>query len=303
MHVAPFSIFMTKQKDTIIELKNVSFSYEVAEAQGESQTEEVQTQKKDALSNVTLSIERGSFVAIVGPNGSGKSTLAKNLNALIVPTEGSILVNGLDTKVEDPIAIRRSVGMVFQNPDNQLVSSIVEDDIAFGPENLGVDPAEIKQRVDEALECVSMNEYRKKGPHLLSGGQKQRVAIAGVLAMQTECIVFDEPTAMLDPSGREEIMNIIKKLHEDGKTIILITHFMEEAAMADRIIVMHKGEVYEDATPKQLFTTSSAKKLEEISLTLPFAARLAKDLRENGIDIPQEIYQEKELSEYLCKLK
>ena len=301
-------------KDSIIEIKNISFSYEEAEGQApldapaaDAENRDMhdarEPQKKVALKNVTLSIERGSFVAIVGPNGSGKSTLAKNLNALLVPTEGEILVNGLDTKTEDPIEIRKSVGMVFQNPDNQLVSSIVEDDIAFGPENLGVDPAEIKQRVDEALECVSMNEYRKKGPHLLSGGQKQRVAIAGVLAMQTECIVFDEPTAMLDPSGRSEIMSIIKKLHEDGKTIILITHFMEEAAMADRIIVMHKGEVFEDATPKQLFTTSSAKKLEEISLTLPFAARLAKDLRENGIDIPREIYQEKELSEYLCKLK
>ncbi|MDO5331372.1 MAG: energy-coupling factor transporter ATPase [Bacillota bacterium] len=284
-------------KDPIIEIKDVSFSYDL-----EEETEQVIV--REALKNVTLSIERGSFVAIVGPNGSGKSTFAKHLNALLVPLEGSILVNGHDTKTEDPILIRKSIGMVFQNPDNQLVSSIVEDDVAFGPENLGVEPNEIRKRVDDALECVSMSEHRKKGPHLLSGGQKQRVAIAGVLAMQTECIVFDEPTAMLDPSGRDEIMCIIKKLHEDGKTIILITHFMEEAALADRIVVMNNGCVYEDATPKELFTTSSAKKLEEISLTLPFAARLAKDLRENGIDVPKEIYkEEEELTEYLCKLK
>jgi len=284
-----------RMQEPFIKIENVSFAYDIYE--------EDTTMQKEALHSVSFNIERGSFVAIVGPNGSGKSTLAKNLNALLVPTEGKILVDGLDTKEVDPIEIRSRVGMVFQNPDNQLVSSIVEDDIAFGPENLGVESKEIRRRVDEALNCVSMYEHRKKGPHLLSGGQKQRVAIAGVLAMKTECIVFDEPTAMLDPSGREEIMNIISTLHNEGKTIVLITHFMEEAARADRIVVLHEGKLYEDASPKELFTTSSATKLEEISLTLPFAAKLARDLRQRGIDIPKDIYTENELEEYLCKLK
>jgi len=282
-------------KDAFIQINNVSFSYDAYEEENKVQ--------QQALHSVSFDIERGSFVAIVGPNGSGKSTLAKHLNALLLPTEGSIYVDGLDTKTSDPILVRSKVGMVFQNPDNQLVSSIVEDDIAFGPENLGVAPEDIRRRVDEALDCVSMTEHKKKGPHLLSGGQKQRVAIAGVLAMETECIVFDEPTAMLDPSGREEIMSIIKKLHKEGKTIVLITHFMEEAALADRIVVLDKGEVYEDASPKEIFTTSSASRLEEISLTLPFAARLAKDLRENGINVPKDIYKDEELEDYLCKLK
>ncbi|MCQ2552904.1 MAG: energy-coupling factor transporter ATPase [Clostridia bacterium] len=280
----------------IIKIENIFFSYDSDEEDG-------QVVKKEVLRGISLEIERGSFVAIVGPNGSGKSTLAKHLNALLLPTDGDVYVDGINTKTDDPLEIRSKVGMVFQNPDNQLVSSIVEDDVAFGPENLGVEPTEIRRRVDDSLKRVSMYEFRKKGPHLLSGGQKQRVAIAGTLAMGTDCIVFDEPTAMLDPSGRKEIMDIINDLHREGKTVILITHFMEEAAQTDRIIVVNKGQIYADAAPKDLFTGETADKLAEISLTPPFAAKLANDLRKNGIDIPNDIYTEEVLADYLCKLK
>ncbi|MBR6025119.1 MAG: ATP-binding cassette domain-containing protein, partial [Firmicutes bacterium] len=203
--------------ETFIELNHVSFSY----------TDEEGNVLSRPLQDVNMTIKRGSFVAVLGKNGSGKSTLAKHLNALLPPDEGDVIVNGMNTKDQSLIwEIRKSCGMVFQNPDNQLVSSVVEDDVAFGPENLGVPSDEIRQRVDMALNAVGMYEHRKKGPHLLSGGQKQRIANAGVLAMNSECIVFDEPTAMLDPKGRREIMEIIEKLHESGKTIVLITHFM-----------------------------------------------------------------------------
>ena len=212
-------------KETVIQLKDVTFSYYVEDAEGNVTTNNdvdvKHSEKRMALDGVTLDIEKGSFVAIVGSNGSGKSTLAKHLNALLLPSSGEALVCGMSTADPDNTwEIRRRCGMVFQNPDNQLVSSVVEDDVAFGPENLGVDPAEIRKRVDNALNAVGMYEFRKKGPHLLSGGQKQRIAIAGVLAMQPECIVFDEPTAMLDPSGRAEILKIIRGLHEEGKTVI-----------------------------------------------------------------------------------
>lgn len=283
-------------KDAIIQINNLTFSYE-----GEDESGSVC--KSEVLHNLSLEIERGSFVAIVGSNGSGKSTLAKQLNALLLPESGSVIVDGMDTSKEDPINIRRKVGMVFQNPDNQLVSSVVEDDVAFGPENLGVPPEEIRRRVDEALERVSMTEHRKKGPHLLSGGQKQRIAIAGVLAMDPECLVFDESTAMLDPSGRAEIMSIIEDIHKKGTTVILITHFMEEAARADRIIALHKGNVLLDEVPEKIFCGSSAEKLADISLELPFAAKLADTLRQNGIDIPEGIITEEALADYLCKLK
>lgn len=283
-------------KDAIIQINNLTFSYE-------SEDESGSVCKSEVLHNLSLEIERGSFVAIVGSNGSGKSTLAKELNALLLPESGSVIVDGMDTSTEDPINIRRKVGMVFQNPDNQLVSSVVEDDVAFGPENLGIPPEEIRRRVDEALERVSMTENRKKGPHLLSGGQKQRIAIAGVLAMDPECLVFDESTAMLDPSGRAEIMSIIEDIHRKGTTVILITHFMEEAARADRIIALHKGNVLLDEAPEKIFSGSSAEKLADISLELPFAAKLADTLRQNGIDIPEGIITEEALADYLCKLK
>lgn len=257
---------------------------------------------KQALFGVDLQIEKGSFIAVVGRNGSGKSTLAKHFNALLLPTGGDMVIDGKNTKDEEKLwDIRSECGMVFQNPDNQLVSSIVEDDVAFGPENLGVKPGEIRQRVDSALKAVDMYEHRKKGPHLLSGGQKQRIAIAGVLAMQPEIIVFDEPTAMLDPKGRSEIMNIINELHEEGKTIILITHFMEEAAQADRIVVMNKGKIALEGTPLEVFGREDV--LLEYNLELPFAAELARRLRRKGMDVPKDIYTEDQLEKYLCSLK
>lgn len=228
---------------------------------------------KRALRGVSLDIEKGSFTAIVGMNGSGKSTLAKCLNGLLLPTEGSVTVDGMDTRDDMHIwDIRSNIGMVFQNPDNQLVSSIVEDDVAFGPENLGVDPAEIRKRVDEALKKVNMYEKKDKGAHMLSGGQKQRVAIAGAVAMKPSCIVFDEPTAMLDPAGRTKVMEIIKELNAEGITIVLITHFMEEAQEAERIIVMQGGLVAADKSPEELF--SDAEFIKKLGLELPPAIEL-----------------------------
>lgn len=276
----------------MINISHLTYTYE----------DEVSGEAKLAISDLNLEIASGSFVAIVGRNGSGKSTLAKNLNALLLPSQGDIVVDGMNTKDESKLwDIRKTVGMVFQNPDNQLVSSIVEDDVAFGPENIGVEPAEIRRRVDDALKAVNMYEHRKKGPHLLSGGQKQRVAIAGVLAMQPECIVFDEPTAMLDPSGRMEIMQIIEALHKQGKTIVLITHFMEEAAAADRVVVMHKGKIVMDGTPAEVFKRKA--ELAALSLEIPFAAQIAEKLRASGLNIPDEIITEELLADYLCSLK
>ena len=228
---------------------------------------------KTALDGVSFDIEKGSFVAIVGMNGSGKSTLAKCLNGLLEPTAGSVTVDGFDTADESSIwEVRRRVGMVFQNPDNQLVSSIVEDDVAFGPENLGIDPAEIRQRVDNALIRVGMFEKKDRGVHMLSGGQKQRVAIAGAIAMRPDCIVFDEPTAMLDPKGRERVMSIIRDLHADGITCILITHFMSEAEQAERIIVLKKGKLLCDRTPEDLF--SDKEMIDKAGLEMPPAIEI-----------------------------
>ena len=283
-------------KETVIQLKDVAFSYD-------SEAADVDVKHQDqrkALDGVTLDIERGSFVAVVGSNGSGKSTLAKHLNALLLPSSGEVLVCGMSTADPDNTwEIRRRCGMVFQNPDNQLVSSVVEDDVAFGPENLGVDPAEIRRRVDGALNAVGMYEFRKKGPHLLSGGQKQRIAIAGVLAMQPECIVFDEPTAMLDPSGRAEILKIIRGLHEQGKTVVLITHFMEEAAQADRIIVMDQGHIVLDESPDRLF--AHAEKLSSLNLQMPFGASMAAKLRERGVGVQEGIITMERLAECVCR--
>ena len=209
-----------------------------------------------AVKGLDLHVKRGEFLVVLGHNGSGKSTIAKHINALLIPTEGTVIVDGLDTSDPNNLwKIRSKAGMVFQNPDNQLVATIVEEDVAFGPENLGVEPKEIRKRVDESLETVGMSEYKRHAPHLLSGGQKQRVAIAGVLAMKPDCIVFDEPTAMLDPSGRKEVMNNIKELNKKyGITIILITHFMDEAAQGDRIVVIDEGEIIMEGTPKNVFS-------------------------------------------------
>ena len=223
---------------------------------------------KRAIDGISFDIEKGSFVAVVGMNGSGKSTMAKCLNGLLLPTSGSVTVNGMDTSDEEHLwDIRSSIGMVFQNPDNQLVSSIVEDDVAFGPENLGVPPDEIRKRVDDALKRVAMYEQKDKAAHMLSGGQKQRVAIAGAVAMRPSCIVFDEPTAMLDPAGRVGVMEIIRELNSDGITVVLITHFMEEAAEADRIIVMQKGRIISDSRPEDLFADTEL--VERAGLELP----------------------------------
>ena len=255
-----------------------------------------------AVDGVSLAVEEGELLCVVGSNGSGKSTMAKHLNALLLPSEGRVLVDGMDTRDEDKVwEIRRRVGMVFQNPDNQLVSSVAEDDVAFGAENLGIPSEEIRQRVEAALKAVGMYEYRKKGAHLLSGGQKQRIAIAGILAMGPECIVLDEPTAMLDPRGRADLMDILEALNGQGKTIILITHFMEEAARADRIIVMDHGRLALDGTPVQVF--SDPERLRELKLELPFTVELAGKLRDAGLDIPQGIIFEEELAKAVCELK
>ena len=253
-----------------------------------------------AIDSVSFSVERGSFTAVIGQNGSGKSTLAKNINALLVPTSGRVMVDGLDTSVPEHVwDVRSRVAMVFQNPDNQIVSSIVEDDVAFGPENLGIEPAEIRKRVDEALTGVEMYDFRKKAPHMLSGGQKQRIAIAGAVAMEPECIVFDEPTAMLDPRGRDEVMSVIKRLNGKGITVLLITHFMEEAAQADKIIVMDRGVKKMEGTPEEIFLR--ADELKALSLDVPPAVDLAMKLRERGIDIPEGILTIDDMVNCLCR--
>lgn len=257
----------------IIEFKNVDFRYA--------------DEARDALNGLNLDFYEGQFTCVLGHNGSGKSTMAKLINALEYPTNGSVITYGYDTSDEkNEIPIRRKVGMVFQNPDNQIVATIVEDDVAFGPENLGVPRDEIRNRVDEALKLVDMYDYRKHEPHRLSGGQKQRVAIAGVIAMQTNCIVLDEPTAMLDPKGRREVMNALLKLkNELGISVILVTHFMDEAVKADRVVVMNDGKVELDGTPAEVF--SHIELLKSIGLAVPKPMELAVELKENGIDLKE----------------
>jgi len=278
--------------EDIIRIENLVFEYLAGEEE----------QPIRAIDDVSLHIEKGSFVAIIGRNGSGKSTLAKNLNGLLLPSGGRIFVKQWDTRDEDHIwDIRQTAGMVFQNPDNQLVSSIVEDDVAFGPENLGVDPPEIRSRVDKALRAVNMGQYRKKAAHLLSGGQKQRIAIAGVVAMKPECIIFDEPTAMLDPKGRSEIMEIIEELHGEGITVILITHFMDEAVRADRVVIMDRGHILLDDTPADVFSQEQI--IREANLDLPLVVELSGRLRKRGIKIPGDIITEEGLIEFLCRYK
>jgi len=252
---------------------------------------------KVALDGVTLDIEKGSFVAIVGMNGSGKSTLAKCLNGLLTPTAGTVVVDGFDTADDETIwDVRSRVGMVFQNPDNQLVSTIVEDDVAFGPENLGIDPAEIRERVDNALIRVGMFELKDRGAHMLSGGQKQRIAIAGAIAMKPDCIVFDEPTAMLDPKGRVGVMNIIKELHAEGITCILITHFMSEAEQADRVIVLKNGKVLCDRTPAALF--SDREMIERAGLEMPPEI----ELRDKA-GLPETLTTIEDIADYIQKCR
>ena len=241
------------------------------------------------LEGIDLSIEKGSFVALLGHNGSGKSTLAKHFNAMLLPTGGRVLVKGIDTAEEEQkYEIRRMVGMVLQNPDNQLVSTIVEEDVAFGPENLGVPPEEIRRRVDDALRAVDMYDYREHAPDKLSGGQKQRVAIAGILAMQPDCIVLDEPTAMLDPKGRREVLDTIHRLNrERGMTVVLITHYMDEAAGADRVVVMDEGRILMDAAPRQVF--ARVEELRAVELDVPQPTELCHLLRKAGVPLPEDV--------------
>ncbi len=254
-----------------------------------------------ALKDVSLNIIKGELLAIVGHNGSGKSTLAKHLNALLLPTEGRVTVEGMDTS--DPanvLSIRKKVGMVFQNPDNQLVTTIVEEDVAFGPENLGIPPEEIRRRVKEALDAVGMTEYADTAPHMLSGGQKQRVAIAGMLAMEPEVLVLDEATAMLDPQGRQEVLEIVRRVNrERGMTVVMITQYMEEAAMADRILVMKGGSVIMGGTPREIFSRGS--ELRANGLDLPAIARLRDELIAGGMDIPADAITAQELADAICR--
>lgn len=275
--------------EVLFDIRHVSHTFE---------TEEGKT--FDALKDVTAQIKKGEFTAIIGTNGSGKSTLARHLNALLIPTEGELIVEGMRTSDAGRAwDIRQKVGMVFQNPDNQLVAAVVEEDVAFGPENLGVPPEEIRERVDLALEKVGMTSYRKQAPSMLSGGQKQRVAIAGVLAMKPDCIVLDEPTAMLDPKGRKEVMDTIHELNKkEGITIVLITHFMEEAVTADHILVIDKGVLKMEGTPREIF--SQADKVTEIGLDVPVPADLARRLRKKGMAISEKCMTDEELGEALC---
>ncbi|MBC8632513.1 energy-coupling factor transporter ATPase [[Eubacterium] tenue] len=274
----------------IVSVKDVSFEY-VAE-----------DSTFKAIDDLTLSVKQGEFVVVIGHNGSGKSTLSKNLNAILMPTRGDIYIDGLNTKDEEHLwDIRQTAGMVFQNPDNQIVATIIEEDVAFGPENLGIEPVEIRKRVKEALTSVGMYELKDRQPHLLSGGQKQRVAIAGIIAMKPKCIIFDEATAMLDPSGRKEVMNTIKRLNKkENITIMHITHFMEEAVDADRVIVMEKGKKVLEGTPKQVF--SKVEKLKSIGLDVPYMTELSKELKEEGMDIEGDILTVDEMVMKLCQL-
>lgn len=275
--------------EVLFDIRHVSHTFE---------TEEGKT--FDALKDVTAQIKKGEFTAIIGTNGSGKSTLARHLNALLIPTEGELIVEGMRTSDAGRVwDIRQKVGMVFQNPDNQLVAAVVEEDVAFGPENLGVPPEEIRERVDLALEKVGMTSYHKQAPSMLSGGQKQRVAIAGVLAMKPDCIVLDEPTAMLDPKGRKEVMDTIHELNKkEGITIVLITHFMEEAVTADHILVIDKGVLKMEGTPREIF--SQADKVTEIGLDVPVPADLARRLRKKGMAVSERCMTDEELGEALC---
>ena len=251
------------------------------------------------LRGVTLHIREGEFVAVLGHNGSGKSTIAKHMNAILIPNEGQVMVDGIPTTQEDRLYdIRQRVGMVFQNPDNQIVATVVEEDVAFGPENVGVEPAEIRRRVDEALKAVGMYEYRDSAPHQLSGGQKQRVAIAGIIAMQPRCILLDEPTAMLDPRGRQEVMRVLRQLNrEKGITVVLITHYMEEAAACDRVIVMDDGHVLMDDVPRKVF--SHVAELRQVGLDVPQTTELMTILKEAGLPVQADIIDEQECIEAL----
>lgn len=270
---------------TMIEMKDITYKYRSY----------IDDEMVAAVKNVSLKVKEGEFLVILGHNGSGKSTLAKMMNGLFLPTSGQVSVMGMDTRDEDKIwDIRQKAGIVFQNPDNQIVATIVEEDVAFGPENQGIPAEEIRRRVDESLARVEMLNYKKHAPHLLSGGQKQRVAIAGILAMKPDCIILDEPTSMLDPTGRVEVMNTIQKLNkEEGKTIVLITHYMDEAVLADRIILLSQGEAIMEGSPKEIF--KEVEKIKELGLDVPQVTELAYELRKEGIDVEEDLLSVEEL--------
>ncbi len=279
-------------ENPILKTEHLTFSYPAEEGEA----------PKLVLDGVDLAIEKGSFVAILGHNGSGKSTLAKQFNAILLPSGGTVYVDGIDTSDEARLLdIRRAVGMVFQNPDNQIVANVVEEDCAFGPETLGVPPEEIRRRVDKALEAVGMYQFRQHAPHLLSGGQKQRIAIAGVLAMEPRCVVLDEPTAMLDPIGRREVMETIKALNtQSGVTVVLITHHMDEAAQAGRVVVMADGQVIEDGPPQEVF--QKVEELRETGLDVPETVSLLYELRQAGLDVPLDALSDEACAEAVYRL-
>lgn len=277
---------------TFIDVSDISFYY----------SSEDSTSLKNVISNVDLHVQQGEFLALLGHNGSGKSTLAKHFNAILLPSGGRVLVDGMDTMDEKlKYEIRRMVGLVLQNPDNQIIASVVEEDVAFGPENLGVEPNEIRKRVDEALKAVDMFDYRLKAPHKLSGGQKQRIAIAGIIAMQPKCIVLDEPTSMLDPRGRTEVLDTLKKLNRDkGITVILITHYMDEAVLADRVVVMNDGKILIQGKPREVF--SKVPLLKTHGLDVPQATELIERLRELGLALPYGVLNEDECTAVIEQL-
>lgn len=278
--------------ENFLEAKNISFTY----------CEDPEANPTVVFDDLSLSIEKGSFVAVLGHNGCGKSTLAKHFNAILLPQAGVVYAGGFNTTDESRLFdIRKNVGMVFQNPDNQIVATIVEEDVAFALENMGVPPKEIRSRVDKALEDVGMSEYKEHAPHQLSGGQKQRVAIAGIIAMCPQCIVLDEPTAMLDPRGRKEVMQTIRKLnHEHGITVVLITHYMDEAALCDRVVVMDGGKIILDSTPKKVFANVDI--LKRVGLDVPQTTELACEMRKLGFDMPEDTLTEKECVEEIKRL-
>ncbi len=280
----------------MIKVENLSFAYSQDSDNGQA------TEKVHVLSGIDLTIEKGSFTAILGHNGSGKSTLAKHFNAILLPSGGKVYINSMDTADEALLyEIRKSAGMVFQNPDNQIVAAVVEDEVAFAPENLGVEPSEIRRRVDECLKIVGMSKFAQFPPSKLSGGQKQRLAIAAVLAMQPEYIILDEPTAMLDPMGREEVISTIKQLNRTrGMTVVLITHYMDEAAEADRVVVMEKGKIVLDGTPKSVF--SNVETLKGFGLDVPQVTQLVHELRKSGYDLPKDIIGIDECADAILKL-
>jgi len=289
----------SEKKMAILDVKNLIHKY-IAYEDSQDESQEIKEEIK-AIDDISFHVEKGEFIAILGRNGSGKSSLAKHINGLLMPTEGAVYVKGMDTKdYRNLLNIRQSAGIVFQNPDNQIVGTIVEEDVAFGPENMGVPSEDIWKRITRALEGVGMSAYKEASPNHLSGGQKQRIAIAGIMAMEPECIVLDEPTAMLDPQGRRHVLTLVKELNQEKKiTILMVTHHMQEVLLADRIIVMDHGKIVMDGTPKEIF--SRVEELKKLGLEVPYATELAYELRKEGVPLSEDITTREELVEELCQ--